>query len=54
MHLRPLLVELGAVVPTPGLALVEADLPRLPEVLERRRTAVTPQVRVALSDAAKA
>ncbi|MEV4012441.1 hypothetical protein AB0J35_18225 [Nonomuraea angiospora] len=42
--LRPLLVELG-VVPTPGLALVEADLPRLPEVLERWQTAVTPQVK---------
>ncbi|GAA3141620.1 hypothetical protein GCM10020001_075520 [Nonomuraea salmonea] len=27
VHLRPLLVELGATVPTPGLAVVEADLP---------------------------
>lgn len=54
VHLRPLLVELGAVVPTPGLALVEADLPRLPEVLERWHTAVAPQVRAALTDAAKA
>jgi FMN reductase len=27
VHLRPLLVELGAVVPTPSLALVEAQLP---------------------------
>ncbi|TMR89040.1 NADPH-dependent FMN reductase [Nonomuraea basaltis] len=53
VHLRPLLVELGAVVPTPGLALVEADLPRLPEVLERWHTAVAPQVRAALTDAAK-
>ncbi|GAA0920847.1 NAD(P)H-dependent oxidoreductase [Nonomuraea longicatena] len=26
-HFRPLLVELGARVPTPGLAVVEADLP---------------------------
>jgi len=26
VHLRPLLVELGATVPTPGLALTEADL----------------------------
>ncbi|RCV47872.1 NADPH-dependent FMN reductase [Marinitenerispora sediminis] len=33
VHLRPLLVELGAAVPTPGLAVAEADLPRLPELL---------------------
>ncbi|MFC7329724.1 NADPH-dependent FMN reductase [Marinactinospora rubrisoli] len=33
VHLRPLLVELGATVPTPGLAVVESDLPRLPELL---------------------
>ena len=29
-HLRPLLVELGAQVPTPGLALIESDLPDPP------------------------
>lgn len=33
VHLRPLLVELGATVATPGLAVVEADLERLDEVL---------------------
>ncbi|MCO5994045.1 NAD(P)H-dependent oxidoreductase [Actinoallomurus rhizosphaericola] len=33
VHLRPLLVELGATVPTPGLAVVEADIVRLDEVL---------------------
>ncbi|GAA4635072.1 NAD(P)H-dependent oxidoreductase [Actinoallomurus vinaceus] len=33
VHLRPLLVELGASVPTPGLAVVESDLDRLDEVL---------------------
>jgi FMN reductase len=33
VHLRPLLVELGATVPTPGLAIVEADLNRLDEEL---------------------
>jgi FMN reductase len=33
VHLRPLLVELGANVPTPGLAVVEADLPRIDEIL---------------------
>ncbi|HEX4817965.1 MAG TPA: NAD(P)H-dependent oxidoreductase [Nonomuraea sp.] len=54
VHLRPLLVELGATVPTPGLALVEADLPRLPEVLEQWHAAVAPQVRAALKDVAGA
>jgi FMN reductase len=33
VHLRPLLVELGAGVPTPGLAVVEADLDRLDDVV---------------------
>jgi FMN reductase len=33
VHLRPLLVELGATVPTPGLAVVEADLDRADDVL---------------------
>jgi FMN reductase len=27
VHFRPLLVELGAFVPTPGLALLESELP---------------------------
>jgi FMN reductase len=35
VHLRPLLVELGATVPTPGLAILESDLDRLEEVLEK-------------------
>ncbi|MFI7611466.1 NADPH-dependent FMN reductase [Nonomuraea terrae] len=48
VHLRPLLVELGASVPTPGLALVEADLPRLREVLDPWQAAVGPHVRAAL------
>ena len=34
VHLRPLLVELGASVPTSGLALLESELPRLDGVLE--------------------
>jgi FMN reductase len=38
VHLRPLLVELGATVPTPGLALTEAELadagPRLEDWIE--------------------
>lgn len=33
VHLRPLLVELGATVPTPGLAVFESDLGRLDQVL---------------------
>lgn len=33
VHLRAVLVELGATVPTPGLAVVEADLERIDEVL---------------------
>jgi FMN reductase len=33
VHLRPLLVELGATVPTPGLAVHEAALGRLEQVL---------------------
>jgi FMN reductase len=33
VHLRPLLVELGATVPTPGLAVMESDLGKLDHVL---------------------
>ncbi len=44
VHLRPLLVELGATVPTPGLAVVESDLPRIEEVLAEWAAAVrTPE-----------
>lgn len=32
VHLRPLLVELGATVVTPGLAVAESDLPRIDEL----------------------
>ncbi|GEK21087.1 NADPH-dependent FMN reductase [Cellulomonas xylanilytica] len=35
VHLRPLLVELGAVVPTPSLTLVESQLTDLEPVVER-------------------
>jgi len=33
VHLRPLLVELGASVPAPGLAVLESELGRLDQVL---------------------
>jgi FMN reductase len=35
VHLRPLLVELGATVPTPGLAVLESELDELDQVLGR-------------------
>ena len=35
MHLRPLLVELGATVPTRALAVTEADLADLDPVIDR-------------------
>ena len=34
VHLRPLLTELGAAVPAPGLAFLESDLDRAAEVLD--------------------
>ncbi|NUR89183.1 MAG: NAD(P)H-dependent oxidoreductase [Nonomuraea sp.] len=43
VHFRPLLTELGAFVPTPGLALVESELPGL-EQLDRWAGAVAPQI----------
>ncbi|HWF82712.1 MAG TPA: NAD(P)H-dependent oxidoreductase [Streptosporangiaceae bacterium] len=33
VHLRPLLVELGASVPTPGLTVLESEISRLDELL---------------------
>ncbi|WP_336204166.1 NADPH-dependent FMN reductase [Nonomuraea sp. LPB2021202275-12-8] len=44
VHLRPLLVELGATVPTPGLAVLESQIPRLEEVLAAWAVRVAPQV----------
>jgi FMN reductase len=35
VHLRPLLVELGASVPAPGLAVLESELGRLDRVLDK-------------------
>jgi FMN reductase len=34
VHLRPVLVEIGATVPTRGLYVLESDLPRLDEVVD--------------------
>jgi len=53
VHLRPLLVELGATVPTPGLALLEADLPELDGVLAGWADRVAPQVAAALGGAGR-
>jgi FMN reductase len=39
------LVELGATVPTPGLAVVESDLDRLDEILAGWAGKVAPVVR---------
>ncbi len=44
-HLRPVLVELGALVPTPGLYLLEEDLPLEAGRLESWLRAVLPVVR---------
>lgn len=52
VHLRPLLIELGAAVPTPGLALLESDLPRLGEVLEPWVARIAPQVAALLGEGA--
>ncbi|MFC7588465.1 NADPH-dependent FMN reductase [Nonomuraea antimicrobica] len=43
VHLRPLLVELGATVPTPGLAFLESEFPRLEEVVAAWADRVAPQ-----------
>ncbi|MEV5891832.1 NADPH-dependent FMN reductase [Nonomuraea fuscirosea] len=56
VHLRPLLVELGASVPTPGLAFLESEFPRLEEVVAAWADRIAPQVRAitALRTAASA
>ncbi|TMR07347.1 NAD(P)H-dependent oxidoreductase [Actinomadura soli] len=45
VHLRPLLVELGATVVTPGLAVEEGDIPRIEEITTAWATRVEPQLR---------
>jgi FMN reductase len=49
VHLRPLLVELGATVPTPGLAFLESQVPDAAEVLGTWADAVAPQVSAGLA-----
>jgi FMN reductase len=45
VHFRPLLVELGALVPSPGLAVLESDLEHLDGVLEKWCEGVAGSVR---------
>jgi FMN reductase len=45
VHLRPVLVELGALMPTAGLYVVEADLPRLDEVVGEWVAVAAPALR---------
>lgn len=47
LHLRPLLVELGATVPTPGLAVLESELDELDEVVGRWAAQVAGSLAVA-------
>ncbi|MGI5164317.1 NADPH-dependent FMN reductase [Spirillospora sp. CA-253888] len=49
VHLRPLLVELGASVPSPGLALPESKLDRPDSLLAEWAGRVAPAVRGALT-----
>jgi FMN reductase len=49
VHLRPLLVELGASVPTSGLALLESELPRLDAVLDAWVARAADQLAAALA-----
>ncbi|MGW4638997.1 NADPH-dependent FMN reductase [Sphaerisporangium sp. NPDC004334] len=44
LHLRPVLAELGAQVPTPGLALLESQIPDLEAALAGWADRVAPQV----------
>ncbi|MFC4005924.1 NADPH-dependent FMN reductase [Nonomuraea purpurea] len=50
VHLRPLLVELGAIVPTPGLAVLESQLPELDAYLTPWADRVAPQVASVLKE----
>ncbi|GAA2882763.1 NAD(P)H-dependent oxidoreductase [Streptosporangium fragile] len=54
VHFRPLLVELGATVPTPGLALLESQIADLDAVLGPWADRVGPQVTAAPGEGALA
>jgi FMN reductase len=45
VHLRPVLVEIGATLPTRGLYVTESDLPRLEEVVAEWARGATPALR---------
>jgi FMN reductase len=49
VHLRPLLVELGATVPTPGLAVLESQFDRLDSVLAEWANKIVSAVRGAVT-----
>jgi FMN reductase len=48
VHLRPVLVEIGATLPTRGLYVLESDLPRLDDVVAAWAEEATPLLRRAL------
>jgi len=52
VYLRPLLVELGATVPSRALYVMEADIPRLTEVVAKWAATARPLVVAALQPAA--
>jgi FMN reductase len=49
VHLRPVLVEIGATLPTRGLYVLESDLPTLGDVIARWLDHAAPTLRLALS-----
>ncbi|MFC4535815.1 NADPH-dependent FMN reductase [Sphaerisporangium dianthi] len=53
LHLRPVLTELGAQVPTPGLALLESQIADLDTVLAGWAERVGPQVAAAVRERAE-
>ena len=48
VHLRPLLVELGATLPTRGLYITESELTQADEVIAAWRREAGPQLRRAV------
>ena len=54
VHLRPVLVELGATVPTRGLYVTEAELPDADAVIARWITTAGPLLRASVVGRASA